>query len=73
MDFILRNTQGAAAPAPANLDPFTASGAYVPGGAAPAGGGGWGASTSGSADPFTGARAVPQPVRGSGEGRAKRI
>ena len=54
VEFILRNTQGAAAPVPANVDPFTGSGAYMPGAGGGSSSGGWGASAGGSADPFTG-------------------
>ena len=54
VEFILRNTQGAAAPVPANVDPFTGSGAYMPGAGGPSSSGGWGTGAGGSADPFTG-------------------
>ncbi len=65
VQFILQNTQDTAAfhnPVPMNVDPYTGSGAYVPGTAGPvpgsrgpAGGVGNGyAVTGGGADPYTG-------------------
>lgn len=66
VQFILQNTQDAAAfhnPIPANVDPFTGGGAYVPGTAGPQPGRQPGsqaaqAVTGGGVDPFTGAAAA---------------